>query len=91
MFRTNGKSGPNKVGVDIYPFGLGIPYNTPAQKANNERLYGAKAKGLNPYFVEDDGWSGEGMCAVRNGAFCSDDNRNNPTAWLLIHKRVPNK
>ena len=91
FFDVNGRKGPNQVGVDVYPIGWGIPYNNANQRTTNETRYGSKARGFNPYFTEDDGWGGQGICAVRNGSNCPDDNRNNPTAWLLIHNEIPKR
>ena len=93
FFDVNGKKGPNKVGVDVYPFGFGIPYQNAEQKAANELNYGGYARNFNPYYVEDNGWSGYGMCAVRNGnsyTSCSNEDKKNPTIWLLKNSKVPN-
>lgn len=94
FFDVNGKAGPNKVGVDVYPFGFGIPYRTAAQKETNIKNYGSYARNFNPYYVEDNGWGGNGMCAVRNGGTynaCRNDSKTNPTAFLLKNSKIPNK
>lgn len=93
FFDVNGKKGPNKVGVDVYPFGFGIPYNNINQKNANERNYGAYARNFNPYYVEDNGWDGYGMCGVRNGsryASCPNNSQTNPTVYLLNTNKIPN-
>lgn len=89
-FDVNGKKGPNKIGVDVYPVGWGIHFENDAQREANERIYGSYATGINPFYVEDN-VGAKGLCIVRNGNECTSDIKNNPLAYLLKHNKVPNK
>ena len=85
LFDVNGKKGPNKIGVDVYPFGLGI--KNPKVK---EKTYGEKARNFNPYFAEDDGLPLSGVCNAAVSV-CSDNSKDNPTSYLLINNKIPNQ
>lgn len=77
---TNGKKGPNRIGKDQFPIGIG---------ANNNPEY----EGIvHPFYSEDNG-SLEGLCAIRNNGQCSPDvctqTSCSPTAYVLKHKKLP--
>lgn len=71
----NGKSKPNRVGVDVFPIGIGS--------------HGSRYKTVNPYYVEDSDSSGLGLCYYRNGNECSPDDGRSPTAYVLTHDKLP--
>lgn len=70
----NGKTKPNRVGIDVFPIGIGS--------------HGSKSKTVNPYHVEDSD-SSNGLCAYRNGNECSVDDGKSPTAYVLVHEKLP--
>lgn len=71
----NGKSKPNRVGIDIFPIGIGS--------------HNSKSKTANPYYVEDSDSSGLGLCYYRNGNECDADDGKSPTAYVLTHDKLP--
>ncbi|MDR1167301.1 MAG: type II secretion system GspH family protein [Heliobacteriaceae bacterium] len=71
----NGVKAPNRVGKDIFPVGIGSN--------------GSSSKGVNPYFVQDSSSDHHGMCAYRSGNECSPDDGKSPTAYVLLHDKLP--
>ena len=73
---VNAEKMPNRVGLDVFPFGMGAYKND---------YY----KSIHPYFADDDFNSEDGgMCAIRNGKICSPDDGRSPTAYILKHNKV---
>ena len=76
---TNGKQKPNRVGIDIFPIGIGSHNN--------------KIKTVNPYFVEDSSSYGQGLCYYRNNSVCNPDvctkTSCSPTAYVLKNGKLP--
>ena len=73
---TNGKKGPNRIGKDQFPIGIGA-YNNPEYEGI-----------VHPYYAEDSSGT-QGLCAIRNNGQCSADNASSPTAYVLKHKKLP--
>lgn len=74
----NNSAGPNRVGIDVFPFGIGAYKND-------------KYKGLNPYHAEDNApGDDQGLCPTRNGNICSPDDGRSPTAYVLKHNKLFN-
>ena len=80
FFDTNGKKGPNRIGKDQFPIGIG---------ANNNPEYEGF---VHPYYAEDNE-NTFGLCAIRNNGQCSPDvctqTSCSPTAYVLKHKKLP--
>jgi len=77
---TNGKKGPNRIGKDQFPIGIGA-YNNP--------VYAEK---VHPYYAEDENVN-KGLCNVRNNNMCNPDECTqencSPTAYVLKNKKLP--
>lgn len=73
---VNGKKPPNRVGKDTFPIGLGS-YNNP------------KYKDVNPYFNEDNNSYAGILCNITNGTACTPDDGKSPTAYVLMHNKLP--
>ena len=76
---TNGKKKPNRVGIDVFPIGIGSHNN--------------KIKTVNPYYVEDNTTIGQGLCYYRNNSVCNPDactkTSCSPTAYVLKNGKLP--
>ena len=76
---TNGKNKPNRVGIDVFPIGIGSHNN--------------KIKTVNPYYVEDNGGNGLGLCDYRANTACNPDECTktncSPTAYVLKNGKLP--
>ncbi|MCR4881132.1 MAG: type II secretion system GspH family protein [bacterium] len=82
---TNGVKGPNRIGKDQFPIGIGA--------RNNPKYAGI----VHPHFNEDDPTGGTnygGLCNVTNNNECSADECTtemcSPTAYVLKHNKLPN-
>ncbi|MDR1327707.1 MAG: type II secretion system GspH family protein [Heliobacteriaceae bacterium] len=75
FFDVNGPKAPNRVGKDIFPIGIGS--------------YRSPAKGVNPYYTEDNSGNNWGLCRYRNGEECSPDDGKSPTAYVIAHDKLP--
>ena len=75
----NGKDKPNRVGLDVFPIGLGA--------YNND-----KYPEIHPYYNEDNEYDGrhlnKGLCTVSQGGVCNPDDGHSPTAYILKHNKV---
>ena len=76
FFDTNGKKGPNRIGKDQFPIGIGA--------YNNSEYEGI----VHPFYNEDSSDTC-GLCTVINNTKCSADNASSPTAYVLKHKKLP--
>ena len=80
FFDTNGKKGPNRIGKDQFPIGIGA-YNNPEYEGI-----------VHPFYNEDSEGS-FGLCNIRNNGQCSPDTCTqtncSPTAYVLKHKKLP--
>ncbi len=79
---TNGKKGPNRVGKDQFPIGIGAFENP---KYENK---------VHPFYNEDDNsYSFNGLCRVTNNNECNPDvctqDSCSPTAYVLKNKKLP--
>jgi len=82
FFDTNGGKGPNRIGKDQFPIGIGA-YNNPEYEGK-----------VHPFYNEDDSPSyDKGLCSIRNNNNCSPDTCTqtncSPTAYVLKHKKLP--
>lgn len=81
FFDTNGQKGPNRVGKDQFPMGVGA-YNNP--KYINK---------VHPYF--NNNWSGgnRGLCNISNNNECNPNvctqESCSPTAYILKYGKLP--
>ncbi len=80
FFDTNGKKGPNRIGKDQFPIGIGA-YNNPKYEDK-----------VHPYYSEDSSPT-YGLCAVRNNGVCDPDvctrTSCSPTAYVLKNNKLP--
>ena len=76
VFDTNGKKGPNRIGKDQFPIGIGA-YNN------------SEYEGIVHPFWNEDSESNYGLCNIRNNGQCSADNASSPTAYVLKNKKLP--
>ena len=88
LFDVNGKKGPNRVGVDVFPFGLGMPYYTREKKTSNSERYGLYSKGLNPYYTEDNNGNKGGLCRTIDNNNCKGS-ENSPLEYVLLTGKLP--
>lgn len=78
-FDVNGIKGPNRIGKDQFPIGLGV-YN------NSNSAY----KKVHPYYSEDSAAQTDGgLCAIRNNGVCNPNDGKSPTAYVLQHSKLP--
>ena len=77
---TNGVKGPNRIGKDQFPIGIGAHHNSKYEDK------------VHPYYAEDSS-GGEGLCLIRNNNECNPDicARENcsPTAYVLKYNKFP--
>jgi len=72
----NGKKGPNRVGKDQFPMGVGADRND------------AFNKYISPFTSSENGIGG-GMCVTCLDHPCNADDGYSPTAYLLTHDKLP--
>ena len=77
---TNGAKGPNRIGKDQFPIGIGA-YENPEYDGI-----------VHPFYNEDNSPS-YGLCNIRNNGQCSADTCTqsscSPTAYVLKNKKLP--
>ena len=95
FFDVNGKKGGNRVGIDVFPFGLGMPYknsNNAVKEGQTKQYvyntYGLYAKGLNPYYTEDNNSNAGGLCRTITANTCRGQN-NSPLEYVILHGKLP--